>query len=183
MTKKTLIEGNHLKLIMERLGHQIVEEHDDLSNTCVLGIQSRGVLFSDRLVPILKNISGNKDIKYGKVDITFFRDDFNRHDNPLMAAETDIDFSIENKDIILVDDILFSGRTIRAALTGILQYGRPKSIELLVLVDRRFHRDLPIEANYIGYTLDAVDEAYVSVDWKPKLIESKVVIYPNKPQN
>ena len=105
----------------------------------------------DRLQNILK-----KEVTCGTLDITFFRDDFRRRETPLIPSVTNIDFSIENKNIVLVDDVLFTGRTIRSGLDALLSFGRPKGVELLVLVDRRFRRDLPIEANYVGKAVDTL---------------------------
>ena len=100
----------------------------------------------------------------GALDITFYRDDFRRKDKPLIPSATNLDFSVENKRVILVDDVLYTGRTIRAALDALVDFGRPKDVELLVLIDRKLHRDLPIQAKYVGKTIDSIEEERVTVD-------------------
>ena len=115
---------------------------------------------------MLCKILGNKNILYGDLDITFFRDDFRSQENPLIPSSTEIDFLVENKKIILVDDVLYTGRTVRAAMDALMQFGRPEKIELLVLIDRRFSRHLPVEANYVGMSVDTIETQKVKVEWK-----------------
>jgi pyrimidine operon attenuation protein / uracil phosphoribosyltransferase len=110
------------------------------------------------------------------MDITFYRDDFRRREKPLQASNTKINFPIEKKKIVLIDDVLFTGRTIRAALDALLDFGRPEHVELLVLIDRRFTRDLPIQANYIGKTIDSIESEHVKVEWKEQDGADKVWI-------
>ena len=114
-------------------------------------------------------------LQKGLLDITFYRDDFRRRDEPLEATNTQIDFLIEDKNVVLIDDVLFSGRSVRAALTAIQSYGRPENVELLVLIDRRFSRHLPIQPTYKGRQVDAINEEKVIVHWKE--IHSKDAIY------
>lgn len=161
----TLLSKQRLDLTMTRLSHQLIENHGDFSETCIIGVQSRGALFSDRLVDKL-HAQGYNELEYGKLDITFYRDDFRTRTEPLSANQTIMDFLIEDKRVILVDDVLYTGRTIQAALTALQHYGRPREVELLVLVDRRFNRQLPLKADYKGIVVDSVDEAYVKVEWK-----------------
>jgi len=160
-----LLHTNQLNITLQRLAHQLIENYDDFNNTCIIGIQPRGGLLSDRLRDILAE-SGNLQFEYGKLDITYYRDDFRKRDPLLTAYKTQIDFLIENKRVILIDDVLFTGRTVQSALTALADFGRPKTVELLVLVDRRFHRELPLEADYVGAQIDALDDAYVKVEWK-----------------
>ena len=145
MARKTLLNEKEILIILNRLACQLIENHQDFSNTILIGIQPRGVFLADRLVKILQEDYQVKDIKLGKLDITFFRDDFRRREDPLSASTTNINFIVDNKDVVFIDDVLFSGRSIRAALTAIQAFGRPKNIELLVLIDRRFSRHLPIQ--------------------------------------
>ena len=121
---------------------------------------------ADRIYAKLTEILKKKDIEYGKLDITFYRDDFRKKGTPMIADETDIQFSIEDKNIVLVDDVLYTGRTIRSALDAILDYGRPADVELLVLIDRRLHRHLPIQAKYVGKVIDSITSEKVKVEWK-----------------
>lgn len=119
----------------------------------------------NRIQKRLKDILAIEKIEYGKLDITFYRDDFRIRKAPLKANTTEIDFLVEDKKVILVDDVLYTGRTVQAALTALQHYGRPKSVELMTMVDRRFNRHLPIQSDYTGMTIDALDEAYVKVEW------------------
>ncbi len=168
------------ELTIDRLCHQLIENHDSFHNTCFIGLQPRGVPMADRIHQRLSTITGNSNIDYGKLDITFYRDDFRQRDKPLRASVTEMDFIVENKCVVLVDDVLYTGRTVAAALTALQHYGRAKKVELIALVDRQFNRDLPIKADYIGMRVDAVDEAYVKVEWQDVEGKDQVLIYPNK---
>ena len=166
MAKKTLLNEKEIFIILNRLACQLIENHQDFSNTILIGIQPRGIFLANRLVKILENDYNIQDIKLGKLDITFYRDDFRRREDPLEASSTDINFIVDNKNVVFIDDVLFSGRSIRAALTAIQAFGRPNNIELLVLIDRRFSRHLPIQPNYRGRQVDAINEEKVLVTWK-----------------
>jgi pyrimidine operon attenuation protein/uracil phosphoribosyltransferase len=166
MSRKTLLNSKDIEIILHRLACQLIENHNDFSNTVLIGLQPRGSFLANRLAAVLKNNYNIKDLKLGLLDITFYRDDFRRRDAPLAATSTEIDFLIENKKVIIIDDVLFSGRSIRAALTAIQSFGRPENIELLVLIDRRFSRHLPIQPDYRGRQVDAINEEKVLVSWK-----------------
>ncbi len=166
MQTVTLIDRTLFGLILNRLCHQLLENHGDFSESVIIGLQPRGVLLSDRLLEGLRAIRPEAEIEYGILDTTFYRDDFRRQDKQLIALPTEIPFSLENKRVILVDDVLYTGRTIRAGLEGLLEYGRPVSVELLVLIDRRFTRELPIEPMYVGRSVDSYDNQKVKVLWK-----------------
>jgi pyrimidine operon attenuation protein/uracil phosphoribosyltransferase len=153
------------KLTIDRLCHQLIENYADFSDTCIISIQPRGTLFGDQLYKTLLATQQDNKAAYGQLDVTFYRDDYRRRDTPLLASTTHMDFLVENKKVLLIDDVLYSGRTIRAAMDALQHYGRPAQVELVVLVDRRFNRHLPIQANYVGITIDALDEAYVKVVW------------------
>ena len=144
---------------------QLIENHDDFSQTVLIGIQPRGTFLADRLASMLKEEYKIKDIKLGHLDITFFRDDFRRGDKPLEANTTEINFIVEDKNVVFIDDVLYTGRSIRSALTAIQSFGRPKNVELLALIDRRFSRHLPIQPNYRGRQVDAIDNQKVKVNW------------------
>ena len=166
MAKKTLLNEKEIHIILHRLACQLIENHQDFSNTILIGIQPRGIHLANRLVKILKDEYQIKNINLGKLDITFYRDDFRRRDEPLEASRTDIQFIVDNKQVVFIDDVLFSGRSIRAALTAIQTFGRPKNIELLVLIDRRFSRHLPIQPDYKGRQVDVIKDERVRVAWK-----------------
>lgn len=166
MAKKTLLNAKDIDIILHRLACQLIENHDDFSNTVLIGLQPRGIFLANRLIQVLRNNYKIQSINIGHLDITFFRDDFRRRDEPLEASKTTIDFVVEDKKVVFIDDVLFSGRSIRAALTAVQAFGRPKSIELLVLIDRRFSRDLPIQPDYKGRQVDVINSEKVKVSWQ-----------------
>jgi pyrimidine operon attenuation protein/uracil phosphoribosyltransferase len=176
MAKKTLLNEKEIFIILNRLACQLIENHHDFSNTILIGIQPRGIHLANRLVKILSEDYHVKDIKLGKLDITFYRDDFRRREDPLSASSTNINFIVDNKNVVFIDDVLFSGRSIRAALTAIQAFGRPKNIELLVLIDRRFSRHLPIQPDYKGRQVDVIKNEQVKVEWKENEPKDKVCI-------
>ncbi len=177
---RTILSNERFELTIDRLCHQLIEAYGAFENTCIIGVQHRGVLFADRIHQRLKTILPKSKIEYGRLDITFYRDDYRMRAEPLRANTTELDFLIEGKRVILIDDVLYSGRTIQASLTALQHYGRPNQVELLVLVDRRFNRHLPIQADYIGMTVDAIDEAYVKVEWGETNASNKVILYAQK---
>ncbi len=181
MSKKILLDSKEIDIILHRLACQLIENHGDFSDTVLIGIQPRGISVLNRLVAILQKESELTNIDSGQLDITFFRDDFRRRDEPLEANTTSINTILENKRVVLVDDVLFTGRSIRAALTAIDSYGRPSDIELLVLIDRRFSRNLPIQPTYLGKQVDAVNNEKVSVAWGDN--KSKNTIYLIQKEN
>ena len=166
MSRKVLLDSNQLNIILHRLACQLVEKHTDFKETVLIGIQPRGIFVANRLEKILKEEYGLDAIKMGRLDITFYRDDFRRGEKPLEANKTKIDFIVENKRVVFIDDVLYTGRSIRAALTAIQSFGRPKEIELLSLIDRRFSRHLPIQPDYNGRQVDAINEEKVKVSWQ-----------------
>jgi pyrimidine operon attenuation protein / uracil phosphoribosyltransferase len=163
---KTILNEQQLGITIQRLSHQVLENHLDLENTVLIGIQPRGIYFSNRIAEQIRKQLGNDKIFYGKLDITFYRDDVRQGLHTL--NQTDIPFSIEAKNVILIDDVLYTGRTIRAALDALLGFGRPAKVELCVLIDRRFSRQLPIQADYIGKSIDSIITQRVKVFWKEK---------------
>jgi len=171
---KAILTEQQVALSIKRLAHQILENHIQLKNTVLIGIQPRGIYVSDRIVDELKTLVGPEDINYGKLDITFYRDDVRKELK--IANKTDINFSIENKQVVVIDDVLWTGRTIRAALDALLDFGRPAKVELCVLVDRRFSRELPIHADYVGRTIDTFASQKVMVRWKEKNGVDEVVL-------
>lgn len=165
-----------LDVTLLRLCHQLIENHIDFKNSAILAIQPRGVFLGRRIHALLQQLKPDADLPYGELDVTFFRDDFRRQSAPLRANSTQVDFLIEKKQVILVDDVLYTGRTIRAALDAMLAFGRPDSVELLVLVDRKRQRELPVEALYKGITVDALESEKVIVRLKESGGEDSVRI-------
>ncbi|MGB5228495.1 bifunctional pyr operon transcriptional regulator/uracil phosphoribosyltransferase PyrR [Eudoraea sp.] len=175
MSQKVLLSSKEINIILHRLACQLLEHHLDFTETALIGIQPRGIFLAQRLSKILKEDYGVKQINLGLLDITFYRDDFRRGEKTLEASSTKIDFLVEGKKVVLIDDVLYTGRSIRAALTAIQSFGRPKEIELLTLIDRRFSRHLPIQPNYRGRQVDAINEEKVKVMWKEN--DGKDIIY------
>jgi pyrimidine operon attenuation protein/uracil phosphoribosyltransferase len=159
-----LISEQQLPSIIKRLSHQILETHPGLQNTVLIGLQPRGVFLSDRIVAALHQELPADQLIYGKLDITFYRDDIRRELH--VATQTDLPFSIEGKTVILIDDVLFTGRTIRAALDALLAFGRPSKVKLCVLVDRKPSRELPIQPDFSGKEMDTLTPFKVKVKWK-----------------
>jgi pyrimidine operon attenuation protein/uracil phosphoribosyltransferase len=165
MGQKVLLSSKEVNIILHRLACQLIENHLDFSDSVIIGVQPRGVFLAERLKSILKEAYKIEGIQLGYLDITFFRDDFRRGEKQLEANKTQIDFLVENKKVVFIDDVLFTGRSIRAALSAIQSFGRPSQIELLVLIDRRFSRHLPIQPDYRGRQVDVIDNEKVKVNW------------------
>lgn len=163
---KIILNEQQLAITIQRLTHQLLENHLDLENTVLIGIQPRGIHFSNRIVEQLRLQTAGRPVQYGKLDITFYRDDVRKGLHEL--NKTDIPFSIENRNVVLIDDVLWTGRTIRAALDALLDFGRPAKVELCVLIDRRFSRQLPIQSDYTGKSIDSFITQKVKVFWKEK---------------
>lgn len=166
MSQKILLNAREVNIILHRLACQLIENHSDFSNTVLIGLQPRGAFLAQRLTQILEEEYQIPEISLGLLDITFFRDDFRRNEKPLEANKTQIDFLVEDKKVVFIDDVLYTGRSINAALTAIQSFGRPKEVELLVLIDRRFSRHLPIQPNYRGRQVDVINDEKVKVAWK-----------------
>lgn len=173
---KILLDTHQLRIVLYRLAHQLAEAHGDFRNTVLVGIQPRGVAVSDRLVGILHSISGNQPIPYATLDATFYRDDLHQGSSLRLPAETHFPFAIEGKTVVLIDDVLFTGRTIRAALDALLDLGRPAKVELLALIDRRFSRELPVQPDYSGFAIDTFESRRVRLLWGDKPGEDVVYL-------
>ena len=162
-TKKVILNSSQLRLTIKRLSFEIIENHiSDIDYSVIIGLQPRGVELASEIHSILES-RAKKNIKLGYLDTTFFRDDFRRRDGVILPNATSIDFSLEGLNIILVDDVLFTGRSVRSALDALITFGRPNSVELLVLIDRRFSRELPIQPQYIVKSVDVIDNEHVVV--------------------
>ena len=133
---KTLLKNEQFRLTLDRLCYEIIENYPSEKEKCIIGIQERGVFLAERIAERLAKLEKGSNMNVGKLDITFYRDDYRLRTEPINANETDIEFSIDGKDVILVDDVLFSGRTIHAAMAALQDFGRPSKMELLVMVDR-----------------------------------------------
>ncbi len=176
---RVIVDSEKFSIILDRLAQQLVEENSDFANAAIIGIQEKGVILAEQLISrIEKQI--DKTVHFGKLDITFYRDDFRLREKPLKASATSIDFQVEGMNIILIDDVVYSGRTIHAAIAALQDFGRPKKVELLSMVDRRFNRHLPVKTDYTGIQVDALDEAYVRVQWEHIDGKDQVLIYSAK---
>jgi len=161
---KILLDSPKANLIIQRFALQVIENHKDLSNTAIIGLQPRGIELAQAIKNHIHQL-GYQNLLYGEVDHTFFRDDIGRGGFHL-PKPSNMNFSTENKNIIIVDDVLFTGRSVRAAIDAIMSFGRPNRIELMVLVDRRFQRELPIKPDYTGVTIDSRNtNDFVKVEW------------------
>ncbi len=165
MQKRLVLDQQQIAITLKRFCYQLIENHDDFDNTVLLGLQPRGTVLLDMIVRLVEEISGVK-VPSGYLDATFHRDDFRRRDFPLKANETKIDFLVEGKKVILIDDVLYKGRSVRAAMDAMIAFGRPRKVELMVLVDRRLTRDFPIMPDYVGAKVNTLDSQYVVVEWK-----------------
>lgn len=171
---KILLSEKNFEITLTRLCHQLIETHNTFDDTVIIGLQPRGVFLSKRIYKQLVQLTKNKNILCGDLDITFYRDDFRQKE--LIPNQTNIPFIIENKNVVLVDDVLFTGRTIRSGLDALLAFGRPKKVELMVLIDRRFSRHLPIQPNYVGKCIDSIQTQNVKVEWKETEGHDKVTL-------
>ena len=169
---KSVLNQQQIELTIKRLANQILENNIHLHNTVLIGIQPRGIFLSDRIVKELSMLT--EKILYGKLDITFYRDDIRKELH--VPNKTDISFSIEGRKVILIDDVLYTGRTIRAALDALMDFGRPEKVELMVLIDRRYSRQLPIQPDYTGKSIDSIVTQKVKVLWKERDEKDEVIL-------
>jgi pyrimidine operon attenuation protein / uracil phosphoribosyltransferase len=177
--QKVILENERFRVTIERLCLQLWEDWESHPHRCIVGIQPRGIELAQRIHTRLSELTGQQ-IPFGILDITFYRDDFRMRAEPLTPHPNVMDFVIGGKHVLLVDDVLYTGRTIQAAMSALQHYGRPDKVELLALVDRRFNRDLPVQASYVGLAVDALEEAYVRVDWQEQNGEDKIVFFDKR---
>ena len=172
---KPVLNQQQIHLTIKRLANQVLENNADLHNTVLIGIQPRGIFLSDRIVQALRaELEPENKLNYGKLDITFYRDDIRKELH--VPNQTDIRFSIEGRKVVLIDDVLYTGRTIRAALDALMDFGRPEKVELLVLIDRRYSRQLPIQPDYTGKSIDSIITQKVKVLWSERDAKDEVVL-------
>ncbi len=180
MQALTLVEGRAFELTLQRLCHQLIEDHGDLSEMALIGLQPRGVHFARRMKQELERIDPKKPITYGELDITFHRDDFRHRPVTAPSGTTELDFSLDGKRVVLIDDVLHTGRSIRAGLDAMLSFGRPDSVQLMVLVDRRFSREFPIQPDYVGKWVDSIDGQRVKVEWKGTDGQDRILVHTSE---
>ena len=165
MQKRLLFDSKNLDVTVKRLCNQLLENHKNFNNSVIIGLQPRGIFFADRIISEIQNYISKK-IEVGYLDTTFYRDDFRSHEKNLKAKETIIPFIVDDKNVIIIDDVLFTGRTVRSAMEGIINFGIPKKIELLVLIDRKYNREIPIEATYVGKKVNTTESQKIEVKLK-----------------
>ncbi len=166
MEKRIILDNRQFDITIKRLCYQLIENHDDFKDTVLVGLQPRGIYLAKRVSETLSSMIPGLKVPVGNLDITFFRDDFRRREEMLVPSATQMDFLVEDKKVVLVDDVLFTGRTIRSGMDAILAFGRPRKMELLCLIDRKYSRHLPIEPDYVGKAVDTINAEKVKVDWK-----------------
>ena len=166
MSKREIIDSRELNIALNRLCCKLIENHGDFSNSILIGLQPRGAQVLQRIVQLLENEYKVEGIRTGLLDITFYRDDFRRREGHLQPNKTKIDFLVEDQKVVFIDDVLYTGRSVRAAMDAILSFGRPSKMELLTIIDRRLSRDLPIQPDYKGRQVDSIESQRVEVLWE-----------------
>lgn len=179
MQKKLILDSDLLTITLDRLCQELIENHGDFKDTILLGLQPRGIFLAEWIREKLIDVS-KKEIPLGYLDATFHRDDFRRREIPAKASETKVPFLIEGKKVVLIDDVLYTGRTVRAALDAMIAFGRPEKVELLVLIDRKYTRELPISADYVGKYVNTLESQRVLVELDAAHKHNKIWLI-NKP--
>jgi pyrimidine operon attenuation protein/uracil phosphoribosyltransferase len=173
---KSILEKKQFAITIDRLCYELIERHQTFDNTAIIGLQPRGIYLSRRLYNRITEIIGKKPTYYGELDISFYRDDYRRNNTPILPSTLNINFDVEAKNIVLIDDVLYTGRTIKAALEALADFGRPAKVELLALIDRRYSRHLPIQPDYVGLAVDTRANDKVKVEWKESAKQDRVQI-------
>jgi len=161
--KRKILNKKQINIIIKRLCHQLIENHNDFSDTVIVSLLPRGKHVARRIVNRLEQILEHK-INYGELDISFYRDDLRRHSEPIIPHKMEMNVSVDEKHVVVIDDVLYTGRSVRSAIDALMPFGRPKSIELLVFIDRRLSRHLPIQPDYVGKVVDSIDSEKVVVN-------------------
>jgi pyrimidine operon attenuation protein/uracil phosphoribosyltransferase len=168
MEKRQILNNAELEVILHRLALELREDHKDLEHTAIIGLQPRGIELAKIIHSKLSEVTGSKSVRYGELDSTFYRDDYRRSNKPLIPNTISLDFDIEDKDVIIIDDVLYTGRSVRSALNAMADFGRPRHTSLLCLIDRRYNRELPIQPDYVGLEVDTRANDRVLVDLKER---------------
>lgn len=176
------IDAEGMARTLTRLSHEIIEYNRGVEDLALVGIRTRGAPLAERLAKILSGIEGGKEIPVGILDINLYRDDFLTSRKTPRVQATEISFDIHDRNVVLVDDVIFTGRTVRAAIDAILDYGRPASIQLAVLVDRG-HREMPIQGDFVGLTIVTSPGEQVRVRLKEVDCVDEVILVEEKPDN
>ena len=159
---REILNKKQIDIIFERLCHELIENHDDFENTVLVSLMPRGRNIGKKIHKKLEKII-DKKIYYGELDSSFYRDDLRRKPKPIIPHKMSMNVNVDDKKVVLIDDVLYTGRSVRSAIDAIMPFGRPKTIELLVLINRRLTRELPIEPNYVGKEVDSIDSEKVVV--------------------
>lgn len=165
MQRRLLLGQPQLAITIGRLCQELIETHQNFDNTVILGLQPRGIYLAERITERLEEFIDTK-INLGYLDATFYRDDFRRRQTPVKVNETKVDFLIEGKKVVLIDDVFYTGRSVRAAMDAMIAFGRPARVELLTLVKRKYSAHVPIEPDYVGKEVNTLESQQVVVDWK-----------------
>ena len=172
---REILNKNQIDIIFERLCHELIENHDDFENTVLVSLMPRGKNIGQKIHKKLERII-DKKIHYGELDSSFYRDDLRKHSNPIVPHKMSMNLSVNEKNVVFIDDVLFTGRSVRSAIDALMPFGRPKTIELLVLINRRLTRQLPIQPNYIGKEVDSIDSEKVVVRLDNKKDINSIII-------
>ena len=162
MLKSRLFDKKRLDITIERLCHQLIENHSNFKDSLLIGLQPRGIYLQNRIIKTINKLF-SIEVPSGYLDTTFYRDDFRTKEIP-KAKETFMPYLVDNKNVIIIDDVLFTGRTVRSAMEGIMNFGRPNKIELLVLIDRKFSRHIPVEPTYYGTRINTLTSQKIIVN-------------------
>lgn len=166
MSKRIILDTPQLNIMLNRMAIELFENHGDFSNCALIGLQPRGVALAGKIKAILEKRYKINPIAYGELDSTFYRDDFRRNEKILIPNSIELEFPVEGMEVVLIDDVLYTGRSVRSALNALADFGRPAKTELLTLIDRRFKRELPIQPDYVGTNVDTRANDRVIVDLK-----------------
>ena len=177
--ERIILDKKKIEIILNRLCHELIENHQDFSNTVVISLLPRGKYVAKIICTKLEKII-NKDIVYGELDISFYRDDLRNQSEPIIPHKMDMNLSVDNKDVVIIDDVLYTGRSVRSAIDALMPFGRPKSIELLVFIDRRLSRHLPIQPDYTGKIIDSIDSEKVVVNIEKNNEVKNILILKSK---